>query len=198
MVNDIYQSIQWVYKNIKHYGGNKNKISLVGYSAGAHLLTLTTIKSVLQMKNNDKFLEPLPKTEKLVLFNCPFDFDDYNPFYNSSETSENENENENGIINTIVSYLADSNDIGPTDILQKLENNSIKDFGFPKMTIYHGGKDSLIPENSTENFIKQMHRVSHNTNINEIFQPSYDHDTLVVGAKDNEELRQMFLDIIKI
>lgn len=64
MVNDIAQSVRWVYDNIEQYGGDKNKIYLIGASAGSLLvdlvatderilnrveLPLTTIKGVISI-----------------------------------------------------------------------------------------------------------------------------------------------------
>lgn len=33
--------MKWIYENISNYGGDKNKIVLLGHSAGAHLVSLT-------------------------------------------------------------------------------------------------------------------------------------------------------------
>ncbi|MDY7024853.1 MAG: alpha/beta hydrolase [Pseudomonadota bacterium] len=42
--NDIADAMAWVYKNISKYGGNPNKIALIGHSAGAHLVSLAGTK----------------------------------------------------------------------------------------------------------------------------------------------------------
>jgi acetyl esterase/lipase len=39
--NDVADAVAWIYNNINLYGGNKNKIVLLGHSAGAHLVSLT-------------------------------------------------------------------------------------------------------------------------------------------------------------
>lgn len=39
-VQDVAASINWVKRNIQSYGGNPNMISLLGHSAGAHLVAL--------------------------------------------------------------------------------------------------------------------------------------------------------------
>lgn len=39
--NDVADAVKWVYDNIANYGGNKEKIALLGHSAGAHLVSLT-------------------------------------------------------------------------------------------------------------------------------------------------------------
>ena len=46
---DIADAIKWVYDHISTYGGNPDKIILLGHSAGAHLVSLTaTNQSYLQ------------------------------------------------------------------------------------------------------------------------------------------------------
>lgn len=47
--NDVADAIKWVYDNIDQYGGNPNKIALLGHSAGAHLVSL--------IGTNSSFLE---------------------------------------------------------------------------------------------------------------------------------------------
>lgn len=39
-VQDIAAAINWVHENIRRYGGDPEKISLLGHSAGAHLVAL--------------------------------------------------------------------------------------------------------------------------------------------------------------
>ena len=48
---DIANALLWINDNIEQYGGNKDKIALIGHSAGAHLVALTgTHKSFLEEK----------------------------------------------------------------------------------------------------------------------------------------------------
>jgi len=39
--NDLADAIKWVFENIGLYGGNKEKMVLLGHSAGAHLISLS-------------------------------------------------------------------------------------------------------------------------------------------------------------
>lgn len=43
--NDVADAVKWVFDNIGNYGGNSQKIALLGYSAGAHLVALTGTSS---------------------------------------------------------------------------------------------------------------------------------------------------------
>jgi acetyl esterase/lipase len=38
---DVSDAVKWIYDNIEAYGGDKNKMVLLGHSAGAHLVSLT-------------------------------------------------------------------------------------------------------------------------------------------------------------
>jgi arylformamidase len=39
--DDVADAVKWIYDNISAYGGNKNKMVLLGHSAGAHLVSLS-------------------------------------------------------------------------------------------------------------------------------------------------------------
>ena len=45
IVQETYESIIWVIKNIINFGGNPNNINLVGHSAGAHLVAMALTKN---------------------------------------------------------------------------------------------------------------------------------------------------------
>ncbi|KAL3798981.1 hypothetical protein HJC23_005120 [Cyclotella cryptica] len=47
MVDDVDASVDWVLKHVDKYGGDKNRVVLVGQSAGAHLGGLVVVKKVL-------------------------------------------------------------------------------------------------------------------------------------------------------
>ena len=45
-VADVVMAINWVRKNIGKYGGDKNKIVIMGHSAGSHLVSMVAAKRV--------------------------------------------------------------------------------------------------------------------------------------------------------
>lgn len=42
---DVADGISWVYQQVESYGGNPNKIGIIGHSAGGHLVSLTAVNS---------------------------------------------------------------------------------------------------------------------------------------------------------
>jgi len=201
MVDDIYKSIVWTYNNIEKYGGDKNRLTLIGYSSGAHLTMLTILKSYLRMINNGLQLSQLPRFEKVVLMNGPYDFDDYDTITNYILGTTKTSKIESGFVENLVKLLINSDEAGPTDILKKLKDNSIKDFGTPKFTFFYSDADTLIHQSSAENLIEQLHRVSPQTSINYVFSKgqNYEHYTLTLGARTNDkEKEKMFLDIVNL
>ena len=51
-ITDVADAIQWVYKNIELYGGDKTNIAILGHSAGAHLAALMgTDQALLTTRN---------------------------------------------------------------------------------------------------------------------------------------------------
>jgi len=196
MVDNIYNAIQWTYENISEYGGDKENIILSGHSAGAHLSLLTTLKAKLGAKNNGKYLAPLPEFKKLVLFNGPFDFDDYDPIKFFKETDL-----DRGLAETLVRLLVKNEYVSPTDILRRYGNDSIEDLGAPTVTLFVADKDQLVPSSSNEHLSQQISRVSPSTNLNYVISEGkkFDHLSLVFGAMmDKHDKEEMFLDILRL
>jgi acetyl esterase/lipase len=196
MVDDLYKAIKWTYNNISKYGGNKNEIILTGHSAGAHIAALTAFKASLDIKNNGKTLGSLPKLKKLVLFNGPYDFDDYDPSRIFGYTDI-----ESGLSERLVSILVNNKDVSPTDLLKKFKDGSVESLGAPVITLFAADKDQLVPHSSSNNLSKQIRRVSPSTTLNYVFSKgnNFDHFTLILGAiSNNNELEQMFMDICEM
>lgn len=55
---DVAQAVAWVYRNIIHYSGDKEKIFLMGSGTGAHLAALVSV--------NDKFLTTASGTRSMI------------------------------------------------------------------------------------------------------------------------------------
>lgn len=54
MVDDVDMSIQWVLDHVEEYGGDKNRVVLVGQSAGSHIGGVVVAKKVLDWIQQQK------------------------------------------------------------------------------------------------------------------------------------------------
>lgn len=77
-VQDVASAIGWVSKNIATYSGNKNRIALLGHSAGAHLVSL--------IGTNEKYLqsENLKLSDIKGIAAIDTEYDMINRIYNSN------------------------------------------------------------------------------------------------------------------
>jgi len=164
MVDDIHRMIRWVWYYGYLYGADKDKITLVGYSAGAHVVSLTIVKTALKMYNKNEELGDLPRLEKLVLISGPYNINDIDQLSNLFTNDKVEN----GIVEKIFSELHNSKEVSPTNILRKVNNVNI-DFGMPKITFYWADEDDIIPESSALDFMEEICRVSSQTTVQYIF-----------------------------
>ncbi len=108
--NDIADALLWIYDNIGQYGGNKNKIGLLGHSAGAHLVALTgTNGSFLESKglslSNIKGVAVID-TEGFDINEQVMNGDNQNMYINAFGTDIAQNVNASPIYNVIntISY----------------------------------------------------------------------------------------------
>ncbi|ORX46251.1 alpha/beta-hydrolase [Piromyces finnis] len=189
MVDDIHRIIRWVWYYGYIYGGDRDRIHLVAYSAGAHITALTIVKTALKMYNKGEVIGILPRLEKLVLISGPYDLNNLNQVTKMLIGRDLES----GLIKKIFDNLFNSPYVSPTTILQDLiRNNANIDFGMPKMIFYYSDEDQLIPKNSATDLMNQINRVSPSTEIIYYYDEGYHstHDTLMMGARDGVEKYQ--------
>ena len=81
MIADCESALRWTYTNVSNYGGNPNKITVSGHSAGGHLAASVTI-------NNPKdSVTGNPLVKNCVLID-PFGLDIYNYLNHYHEKSD--------------------------------------------------------------------------------------------------------------
>jgi len=193
MVNDVYQAFVWTYNNIQKYGGDPNNITVSAHSAGSHLAALTVFKSAFGIPNNGEPLEPLSFIKKLVLFNGPYDFDNYSILKQLFKVNL-----ENGISEQFMTNLFKSENISPTDIIKKFDDDSIDASLLPRFVFIHTSLDIVVPKSSTEDLVNQLNRVIKNPDIKYEFYRGYGHATIFNGLKNNEKkFKDLYISLIQ-
>jgi acetyl esterase/lipase len=194
MVDDIYTAIRWTIDNIEKYGGDPTRISISGYSAGAHLTVLTLIKSLLQYTNKNKYLEALPVFEKVVLLNGPYDFDDYSVVKKFFGNNFN-----NSIIENLVKFVFKSKNVSPTDLLKPLPDGSLSSLGAKKFVFFYTSLDNQVRESSASNLISQMKRVYPDVVTEYVYKEGYEHTTLTRGVRaGKQEEEDIYMSLINM
>ncbi|ORX78326.1 alpha/beta-hydrolase [Anaeromyces robustus] len=149
MVYDIGCAIKWVYNNIHKYGGDNQRIILMGHSSGAHLIALTLIQSSLN------YIGRLPNIYKAVLLNGPYDFDVFSDIAKQTGITP-----ENSDLEKLAKFVLGSQNACPTDILKYFPDKSISYLGANKFNVIITGEDALVPESSAQGLLQQIRRTS--------------------------------------
>jgi len=197
MVYDVYTAIKWTFDNISRYGGDPNRIIVSGHSAGAHLITLSVLKSYLGIKNKGEILEPLPHIEKLVLVSAPYDFDDLKLFNIVAE----EEDADNTIVEQIGKIVLGTQNISPHDLIRDLPDNSVTDsFNVGKFVLYYTDNDDQVPERSVKKFMKQLRRVDSNVDIQYVYtEKGYTHISMTMGIRhEDKEQCDLYLELLRL
>ncbi|KAG4107691.1 alpha/beta-hydrolase [Neocallimastix lanati (nom. inval.)] len=194
MVEDIYKSIQWTFKNIKKYGGDPERISIAAYSAGSHLTALTLLKSVFSMENNGEELAPFETLEKVVLLNGPYDFDDFSVKFLGSDPDI-----DNSLIEKLAKIVFRTPNVSPTDILKAYPDGSVTSLGAKKFVFFYTSLDQQVTESSANNFMAQMKRVYPEVDIEYVYKEGYEHTTVTRGVRAGQkEEEDVFMSLVNL
>lgn len=156
-IEDCALALKWVIDNIKDYGGDPNKIALIGHSSGAHLAALL----VTDRKWHEKYDIDIKKVKCWIPVSGIFDFnlsENYlHPLLGSS----------------ILTMLTDDKKKDCSPISQVTGKE-------PPCLILHGGDDWLVPRsNSINMYNKLVEKGTKNARLQIV--PGYWHCNMMLG-----------------
>ncbi|ORX48680.1 alpha/beta-hydrolase [Piromyces finnis] len=191
MVDDVHHAIQWTYKNIHKYGGDKKKMTLSGHSAGSHLAALTLVKSSIGMKNLGKPLKKLPTFKDVLLLNGLYVVGDIEKGIELFSSI--------GMMNYVEAFkdlFLNKTNYNPQDILAERKNKSIKSFGTIHITLLECTKDTDAKPGSAKLMIDQIERT-----VKKISTSTYlfdgNHNAVNHGIRDgDEEARKVYMELL--
>jgi len=200
MVEDIYNALQWTVKNISKYGGNADKISLMGHSAGAHLATLTTVKAALKMKVNGKELEPI-QLKNLVSLNGRHKLDEGEEL--AAGIQELRDLSKNPGLSFLELYadaretlITGKDGFDQSKILKSYEDKAVETLGAKRYFFVECYEDTVDPLGLAEPMMKQLDRVVKNVVVDHKVYHG-DHQYILAGIQNGDkEIEQEVLKMV--
>jgi len=167
MISDIKRSLVWTKRYINKFGGDPNKIHLMGHSAGAHLASLVTVRdAIIKSQTNSNLavreitnledIDPeleLPKLHGLILLSGVFDISRHFIWESNRGVEE---------LSAMARVMGDTQESFALNSPTTLIENALKsrDINFDmlkslmpaKILFIHGNKDKIVPLESTLRF----------------------------------------------
>lgn len=156
-IEDCAKALKWVIDNIKDFGGDPEKICVIGHSAGAHLAALL----IAGKKWHKKYDIDISRIKCWIPVSGVYDFslrENYLP----------------PIINTSIPAMlgdSDKNDCSPINHISGKE---------PPCLILHGGDDWLVPRTNSINLYEKLIEKGAK-NVKFITVPGYWHFNMMLG-----------------
>eukprot|EP00567_Pseudictyota_dubia_P002344 CAMPEP_0197468668 /NCGR_PEP_ID=MMETSP1175-20131217/66199_1 /TAXON_ID=1003142 /ORGANISM="Triceratium dubium, Strain CCMP147" /LENGTH=533 /DNA_ID=CAMNT_0043004773 /DNA_START=297 /DNA_END=1895 /DNA_ORIENTATION=- len=135
MVDDVDRSVQWTLEHIGHFGGDPNRVVLVGQSAGAHLGSCVVLIRCLMELDPERARELYPKIAERA--------ESYNLSSRSlaSSSSEHEPPSIKGFVPVSGPYDSEEEVKAKED---EASNRTIGDV-LPPIKLLHGTADGTVP-----------------------------------------------------
>lgn len=140
-IQDVNEAVQFLYDHAAKYNLNKNRIAVIGFSAGGHLASL------MALSNNNNVKEFYPPGKKINFkIRCAFDF--YGPsdlvmLATNPDTSINNQQNP-------VSILLGAMPVDRPDLAKIASPVTYIDKNDPPFLIVQGEKDESVPNTESK------------------------------------------------
>ncbi|ESO85802.1 hypothetical protein LOTGIDRAFT_130315 [Lottia gigantea] len=146
MIQDVVDCISWVYENIHDYGGDKDKILLIGHSSGAHLGAMAILELL-----HDERVSAYPYTNQAITFDDTHYNGGLAGVYHIKDHFLHESSRGIEDISSMGQAMYGEGHFdrfSPTVILANLQHS----ISLPKLVLVHGSDDFVVPLTSTSKF----------------------------------------------
>lgn len=148
-IQDCNQALGWLYENAEKYHIDRNKIALIGFSAGGHLASL------LALSNNNNIKTFLPGGK-----NIPFKIKAVIDFYGPSNFLALIPKVEMNDPTDPLTTLLGATSLKRPDLATQASPTTYVDAGDPPFLIFHGEKDESVPYTQSvllNSYLQQAH-----------------------------------------
>ncbi|KAM9968671.1 hypothetical protein ACTFIW_000542 [Dictyostelium discoideum] len=171
MLEDIDTATSFCYENIENYGGDKNKIFLMGHSAGGHIISQYVVVNYSKPIDNEQKIKKRVPLSGIFPLSAPLHINDHFLF-----------ETKRGVEHISPMRPAMKgpkyfDEYSPSAVLEKIKDKSIRDeklsTPFPSFYILHGVDDATVPLSSSTKFFSILMRKLANPTARTLFLKAY-------------------------
>lgn len=178
MMQDVDLAIQWTRDNCEEYGGDPNRIVIIGQSAGAHLgLTLLLKRVQEEMKGTlEEYQWKANDLKGFISTSAPYNLVSLKDHFHSMGLDKN-------ILKAIFTPSLET--YSPTHILESLKSEYGDKINklFPPTCVIHGTKDKTIPHEGCLEFASKLESL--NISVTTKFYDGWTHtDPILEGPID--------------
>ncbi|KAL6543747.1 hypothetical protein OROGR_010244 [Orobanche gracilis] len=186
MVKDACQGISFVCNNIAEYGGDPNRIYIMGQSAGAHIAACAILDQAIKEASGEKTCWSVSQIKAYFGLSGGYNF------YNLVDHFDNR-----GLYRTIFLSIMEGEEslrrYSPKVMVQDPTNSNAVSL-LPPIILFHGTADYSIPSDSSKSFAETLQRLG--VEAESILYEGKTHTDLFLqdpmrGGKDN-----MFEDLV--
>ncbi|CAA3026804.1 isoprenylcysteine alpha-carbonyl methylesterase ICME-like [Olea europaea subsp. europaea] len=150
MVNDVSQGIDYICNNIIEYGGDPNKIYLMGQSAGAHVSSCALVQQAIKESRGDSISWSVSQIKAYFGLSGGYNLPNLVDHFHNR-----------GLYRSIFLSIMEGEKLleqfSPEVIVQDPSSDKAVSL-LPHIVLFHGTTDSSIPSDESKTFVNTLHR----------------------------------------
>ena len=148
MVEDVDAGLDWVYNNIERFGGDRQKILVVGQSAGAQILSSLMLRKAAATNAADPHRMPLSAWKKFIGVSGPYDIVGLAPKMH-----------QRGLYSSMLRSIMDSDLFAASPARQLMcAKREVLD-RLPPILLLHGTGDNTVPFTYSVDFFESLKKL---------------------------------------
>ncbi|KAL2522891.1 Isoprenylcysteine alpha-carbonyl methylesterase ICME [Forsythia ovata] len=151
MVNDVSQGIEYICNNIIDYGGDPNKIYLMGQSAGAHISSCALLQQAIKESRSNSISWSVSQIKAYFGLSGGYNLLNLVDHFHNRGLYRS-------IFLSIMEGEKSLEQFSPEVIVQDPSSNKAVSM-LPHMVLFHGTTDSSIPSDESKAFVNTLHRM---------------------------------------